>query len=80
MHKWWWWVQWLHAKWKLEKRRVKALSIIEGERVLVEETAQRPRQEGDPFDCRELFNTVIPTLDKSTRVPQLRTAMTDSGT
>jgi hypothetical protein len=36
MRKWWWW--WLpgwHRKWKLEKRRIEALSSIVGERLFV---------------------------------------------
>jgi hypothetical protein len=48
MRKWWWW--WLpgwHMKWKLEERRVKALSFIEAERLAVERMAQRPRSADD---------------------------------
>jgi len=51
MHKWWWW--WLpgwRKKWKLEKRRVEALSEIIGERLDVEAMAQRPRRADDIID------------------------------
>lgn len=51
MRKWWWW--WLpgwHKKWKLEKRRIEALSEIVGERLLVEVMAQRPRRADDILD------------------------------
>ena len=51
MRKWWWW--WLpgwHKKWKLEKRRMEALSFIEGERLAVERMAQRPRRADDTLD------------------------------
>jgi hypothetical protein len=60
---WWWWLPWLHTKWKVEKRRVRALSVIEGERIVVEEMAQRPRRGGeDPLDA-DLFNKVIHNLE-----------------
>jgi hypothetical protein len=52
------------VKAKIEKRRVKTLSFIEGERLLVEEMAQRPRQTGDQFsqDDKDLFDKVIRNL------------------
>jgi hypothetical protein len=61
---WWWWVPWLHTKWKVEKRRVRAQSVIEWERVLVEEMAQRPRKENDPFNNQDQFNKVISNLEE----------------
>jgi hypothetical protein len=47
---WWWWLPGLHKKWRLEKRRIEALSDITGERLDVERMAQRPRTAGDPLD------------------------------
>jgi len=51
MRKWWWW--WLpgwRKKWKLEKRRARALSFIEGERLAVEQMVQRPRRSNDDLN------------------------------
>ncbi len=51
MRKWWWW--WLpgwRKNWKLEKRRVEALSDIAAERFDVELMAQRPRRADDIID------------------------------
>jgi len=48
MSEWWWWVR--HKKWRLEKRRIKALSEIAGERLDVELMAQRPRRGNDIID------------------------------
>jgi hypothetical protein len=51
MRKWWWW--WLpgwRKKWKLEKRRVEAISEITGERLGVEAMDQRPRTANDIID------------------------------
>jgi len=51
MSKWWWW--WLpgwHKKWRLEKRRLEALSTIRVERSLVEVMAQRPRPTEETLD------------------------------
>jgi hypothetical protein len=45
---WWWWVR--HKKWKLEKRRIKALLEIAEERLDVELMAQRPRRADDIID------------------------------
>lgn len=61
MYKSWWWNR---RAWKLDKRRFRALSFIEGERLLVEEMAQRPRQTGDPFsqDDKDLFGKVVGNL------------------
>jgi hypothetical protein len=59
MRKWWWW--WLpgwHKKWKLEKRRIEALSEIIGERLLVEVMAQRPRRADDILDSALLEKVV----------------------
>ena len=51
---------------KLEKRRVRVLSAIEGERLAVEEMAQRPRVSSDPFTPADkvLFDTVIQKLQQ----------------
>lgn len=62
MRKWWWW--WLpgwHKQWKLEGRRVKALSDIAGERLYVELMAQRPRRVDDAID-KELLDKVLKRL------------------
>jgi hypothetical protein len=61
---WWWWLPWLHTMWKVEKRRVRALSVIEGEQLVVEEMAQRPRRDDDPFNNQDLFNKVIHNLEE----------------
>ncbi len=62
MHKWWWW--WLpgwHKKWKLEKRRLEAISTITGERLYVELMAQRPRRTDDTIDSA-LLDKVLKRL------------------
>jgi len=58
MYKSWWWNRKL---WKLDKRRVRVLSFIEGERLLVEEMAQRPRHANDLLQTedKELLDGVI---------------------
>jgi len=59
MCKWWWrWVPGLHARWKTEKRRAKALSFIDGERLAVEQMWQRPRSENRE-EQTPLFNELI---------------------
>jgi hypothetical protein len=62
MRKWWWW--WLpgwHKKWKLEKRRIEAISTISGERLHVELMAQRPRRADDTLD-NTLLDKVLKRL------------------
>jgi hypothetical protein len=44
MREWWWWLPGWRKKWKIEKRRIEALSDITGERLHVELMAQRPRR------------------------------------
>jgi glycosyltransferase A (GT-A) superfamily protein (DUF2064 family) len=52
MPEWWWrWLPGWHKKWRLEKRRLKALSKIIGERLAVELMAQRPRSADDIIDA-----------------------------
>ncbi len=61
MRKWWWWLPGWREKWKLEKRRIKALSSITGERLSIELMAQRPRPNDDiPDDA--LLETVLKEL------------------
>jgi hypothetical protein len=50
MRKWWWWLPGWRKNWKLEKRRVEAISEITGERLDVEAMAQRPRSANDIID------------------------------
>jgi hypothetical protein len=50
MRKWWWFPGW-RRNWKLEKRRVEALSSIVGERLFVELMVQRPRTPNDSLDA-----------------------------
>jgi hypothetical protein len=47
---WWWWLPGWHKKWRLEKRRLEALSAIRVERSLIEVMAQRPRPIEDTLD------------------------------
>src|ERR1017187_1586655 len=62
MRKWWWWcIPGCHKKWKLEKRRIEALSSIVGERLFVELMAQRPRTPNDSLDTA-LFDKVLQQL------------------
>ena len=58
---WWWWVPGCHKKWKLEKRRVEALSSIVGERLFVEVMVQRPRAPNDTLDAA-LLDKVLQQL------------------
>ncbi len=51
MPEWWWWLPGWHKKWRLEKRRIKALSEITGKRLNVELMAQRPRTADDIIDA-----------------------------
>ena len=52
MCKWWWrWLPGWRKNWKLEKRRIEALSDIIGERLDVEAMAQRPRIADDIIDA-----------------------------
>ena len=52
MCKWWWrWLPGWRKNWKLEKRRIEALSDIIGERLDVEAMAQRPRSADDIIDA-----------------------------
>lgn len=55
---WWWWLPGWHKKWRLEKRRVEALSEITGERLQIELMAQRPRAVGDVLDNVRLQNVL----------------------
>jgi hypothetical protein len=60
MYKSWWWNR---AAWKLDKRKARALTYIEGERLLIEEMVQRPREVNDPLN-QALFDTVIRRLEE----------------
>ena len=52
MPEWWsWWLPGWYKKWRLENRRIKALSEITGERLAVELMAQRPRSADDTIDA-----------------------------
>jgi hypothetical protein len=57
MRKWWWWLPGWRKCWKLEKRRVEAISEIVGERLNLEAMAQRPRSANDSIDI-DLFEKV----------------------
>ena len=59
MSPWWRFIPGRRRKtWKLEKRRVEALSSIAGDRLHVELMAQRPRKEGDKLDTVLLENVL----------------------
>jgi hypothetical protein len=64
MRKWWWW--WLpgwRKKWRLEKRRVEALSDINAERLNVELMAQRPRNADDALNTA-LLEELLKRIEK----------------
>ena len=58
MRKWWWWLPGWRKNWKLEKRRVEAISEIIGERLDVEAMALRSRSANDIIDA-ELLGKVL---------------------
>jgi hypothetical protein len=85
MRKWWWW--WLpgwRKKWKLEKRRVEALSFIEGERLAVELMVQRPRGANDTLNnaildaTRTRLAEIKEKAEKAVRTDDLNDLMDDA--
>ena len=60
---WWWWFPGWHRNWKLEKRRIEALSSIVGERLFVELIVQRPRTPNDSLDAALLAKISLQLTD-----------------
>jgi hypothetical protein len=81
---WWWWLPGWHRKWKLEKRRVEALSFIEGEKLAVGRMAQRPRSTDDLLDnltldvVRDSLAEVENRAKNATRTDDLDDLMDDA--
>src|ERR1700677_955543 len=73
---WWWWLPGWHKKWALEKLRSETLSVIRGERSLVEEVAQRPRTSEDSLDS-SLFADVRQRLSEFEKSAQEATNADD---
>jgi hypothetical protein len=66
--KWWWWFPGFNRKWRLAKKRAKALAEIRVDRSLFEEMADRPRPAEDALDKMFVENVLR-------RLSELQTAV-----